>query len=256
MKPNNIFCRLFPSIFKPSWDECTLASCWDGANASKRMMNALSPAFTNNKFKDYLKWQQSRGCNTVHLILCNNKDGEGGGYSIYGQNIFGPLDKNFIKRTKERIVKCRRAGMAVVLWGLTDDDGGWNDKILSNPKKYADDLKSTGLLKYASTFVLCLEMTEERVPAEAWIQYRDGIKKFFKNGIGVHHTSGRIDYAGIADILFYQTGPGLNRDQVKANAAKALSTRKPVNYFELSRNPARDLCQAALEAGAFGVGNW
>jgi len=220
------------------------------------MMNALSPAFSDGKFNDYLNWQKGRGCNTVHLILCNNKDGEGGGYSIYGTNIFGSLDKNFIKIAKERIIKCRRAGMAVVLWGLTDDDGGWNDKILSNPKKYAEDLKSTGLLKYASTFVLCLEMTEEKVSAGTWIQYRDGIKKFFDKGIGVHHTSGRIDYAGIADILFYQTSPGLSKDQIKANTAKARATGKPVNYFELSRNPARNLCEAALEAGAFGVGNW
>ena len=256
MKPTNFLCRLFPAWFKPGWKECSRASCWDGSNAQKRMMNMLSPHFSDRKFKDYLKWQKGRGCNTVHLILCNHRDGEGGGYSIYGRQMFGTLDNGWIKLARKRILECRRAGMGVVLWGMTDDDGGWNDTLLKNPAQYGRDLLKTGLLRYASTFVLALEMTEERSSAAAWIQYRDAVKKGFKGRIGVHHNSYRVDFAGIADILFYQIEPGANAARVKSECAKALATGKPVNFFELSRNPARDLCKAAFEAGAFGVGNW
>lgn len=30
MKANSWLCRWLPGWFRPSWDECTLASCWDG----------------------------------------------------------------------------------------------------------------------------------------------------------------------------------------------------------------------------------
>jgi hypothetical protein len=256
MKANSWLCRWLPGWFRPSWDECTLASCWDGPGAERRMMNMLSPYFSQGKFEEYLKWQISRGANTVHLFLCNHKDGEGGGYSIYGQTMFGPLDKKWIKLAKTRIIQCRRAGMAVVLWGMADDDIGWNDALLKDPERYGKDLLKSGLLKYASTFVLALEMTEERVPTAAWMLYRDAVRKGFGRPVGVHHNSYRIDFTGIADILFYQIQPGANRDRVKNECAKAKSTGKPVNFFELARNPARELCEAALDAGAFGVGNW
>lgn len=241
----------------PSWKECTLASCWDGNNASKRMMNMLSPRFSDNKFNTYLNWQKSRGCNTVHLILSNKGDGEGGGYSIYSNNnMLGSLNVGMINHFRDRIIKCRNAGMAVVLWGMTDDSGSWNKKLLSNPSKYAQDLETTGLLQYASTFVLGLEMTEYSSSSGPWIQFRDGIQKFFRNGIGVHHNSGRTDFAGIADILFYQVSPGKSISKIKSETARALRTGKPVNFFELDRGPNRKLCQAAIGAGAFAVGNW
>ena len=256
MKASSLLCRWLPGWFRPDWNECTLATCWDGPGAERRMMNMLSPFFSDGKFEKYLEWQKSRGCNTVHLFLCNHKDGEGGGYSIYGQTMFGPLDKGWIKLARKRIVQCRRAGMGVVLWGMADDDIGWNDALLQKPAQYGNDLRKTGLLKYASTFVLALEMTEEKGSTAAWILYRDAVRKGFKRSIGVHHNSYRIDFAGISDILFYQIQPGAAAARVKAECSKARATGKPVNFFELSRNPARDLCEAAFEAGAFGVGNW
>ena len=256
MKASSLLCRWLPGWFRPSWDECTLATCWDGPGAERRMMNMLSPFFSNGKFEKYLEWQRSRGANTVHLFLCNNKDGEGGGYSIYGRTMFGPLDKGWIKLAKKCIVQCRRAGMGVVLWGMADDDIGWNDALLKEPKRYANDLKKTGLLKYASTFVLALEMTEEKAGAKQWIDYRDGMRRAYKGRIGVHHESNRFDFAGIADILFFQVKPGHGKGEIAAYTARALATGKPVNFFELARNPARELCEAALNAGAFGVGNW
>jgi hypothetical protein len=251
--------RTLPGIgaaLTPAWDDATLASCWSGNNAEKRMMNLLSPAFSDGKVKERLAWQKGRGCNTVHLILCNRADGEGGGYSIYGAKMFGAIDSGWCKLAKKRIAECRGAGMAVVLWGMTDDDGGWNDQLIKDPARYMKDLKNAGLLDFCSMFVLCLEMTEERFTLAQWVAYRDAVRSVFNGKIGTHHNSERADYAQLGDVLLYQTEPGKSAAQIRTITRKALATGKPVNFFELSRNPARDLCEAAMSEGAYGCGNW
>ena len=255
-KPSFFLCKWFPRWFVPRWDRCSKASCWDGNNAQRRMMNILSPHFSEGKVRDYLKWQKGRGCNTVHLILCNRADGEGGGYSIYGNGISWNVDKNWAKQARERIAQCRREGLAVVLWGATDDDGGWNRQLLSNPEQYMRDLDTAGLLDYCSMFVLGLEMTEWRCSVEQITAYRDAVRSVYGGKIATHHNSDRVDYANMGDILMYQTSPGKSAAQIAQHTHRALSTGKPVWYFELERYPARELCKVALDNGATGVGNW
>ena len=34
----------------PSWKDCVHASCWDGSNAQRRMMNILSPKMSDETF--------------------------------------------------------------------------------------------------------------------------------------------------------------------------------------------------------------
>lgn len=63
------------------WRDCRLSSNWGGENASKRMMNLLSPKFPDAKAREYLDWQRARGCDHVHLLLVNQADGEGSGFS-------------------------------------------------------------------------------------------------------------------------------------------------------------------------------
>jgi hypothetical protein len=252
--------RTLPGIgaaLTPAWDDATLASCWNGGNAEQRMMNLLSPAFSDGKVEQYLAWQKARGCNTVHLILCNRADGEGGGYGIYGANPAArQVDKAWAELARARIRECRRAGFAIVLWGLTDDDGGWNRTILADPDRYMRDLADADLLTYCSTFVLGLEMTEWKCSTAQITRYRDAVRNVYKGRIGTHHNSERVDYAHMGDVLMYQTEPGKSAAQIRALTRKALATGKPVNFFELARNPTRELCEAALDAGAFGVGNW
>ncbi len=270
MKPRNIL-SLFVAIalagcvstmpvvgpmLTPGWDKATLSSNWRGANAGGRMMNVLSPYFSDGKVKDYLAWQKGRGCNTVHLFICNNKDGEGGGYSIYGNGIDWQIDNGWLDKAKARIKQCRSEGFAVVLWGMADDDGGWNKQILSNPEKYMADIKAAGLLDYCSTFVLGLEMTEWGASVGQITRYRDAVRAVYKGKIGTHHNSERVDYAGLGDVLMYQTSPGKSAAQIAALTKKALATGKPVNFFELDRHENRALSEAALKAGAFAVGNW
>lgn len=221
------------------------------------MMNALSPHMSDGKVRDYIKWQLSRKANTAHLILCNKADGENARYSIYGgSKPDWNVNKGFAKKMLERVRLHRRKGLNVVLWLMTDDGADWNRVLLSDPERYVDDLRRLGFFKYASTVVLGLEMTEYPNPA-AFDRLARAARKASKLKIGTHHNSGRADYAGLGDLLFYQTEPKDGAPaKVRTATARALSHGKPVNFFELARNPSRDLCQVALDAGAFGVGNW
>ena len=256
LKPDNILCRYIPTVFRPHYKRLTRSSSWNGRNAEQRMMNKLSPAFTEGKVRDYTQWEKGRGANCTHILLCNNKDGEGGGYSIYGRQMFGPVDEQWVRQSRRRLRYFRREGLGVWLWLLTDDDGGWNDQLLRNPEKYAEDLHKSGLLRYASGIVLCLEMTEERWAGKAvWRRFYKAMRKYFKGPIFVHHESDRLDFAAIGNGIMWQTKPGKTPEQIKRAIAPALATGKDVYAFEMSRFPAPELGKAAVEAGAYACDN-
>lgn len=236
----------------PRWDRCTKASCWDGPNAQKRMMNILSPHFPDAVFKERVKWAESRGCNTLHLFLVNLGDGEGAGFRVD--------DPATAKTMLRRVVWARKRGMAVVLWLIADDSSAWAKELFGNPDKFIGAAKP--ILKHASTVVLGLEMGEYGKNAD-WQRVKGALRKVYFGKIGTHHNSGRYDFAGLGDIVFAQCEPpkpkedvsvGISRVELAMKAAKAAG--KPVNFFELDRHPNRELAQAALDAGAFAVGNW
>jgi hypothetical protein len=229
----------------PKWNRCTKASCWDGANAQTRHMNILSPHFSDDEFKRRVKWAEGRGCNTLHLFLINKADGEGAGYRVDN-----PDTERLVER---RIVWARKRGMAIVLWIIADDSGAWARELFAAPMNFINAAKP--LLKHASTVVLGLEMNEYGT-AHQWQSLKDCLRRVYDGKIGTHHTSGKYDFAGIGDIVFAQAEPGKSAAAVKDATKRALSLGKPVNFFELDRHPNRELAQAALNAGAFGVGNW
>lgn len=240
----------------PTWDQCTKASCWDGKNAQKRMMNILSPKITNDKFNDYMKWMKSRGCNTAHLYTSNQGDGEGSGYCIYGNSWDWSVDSNYIELMKSRINILRKNGFGIVLWLFADDSDSWNAIAKKNFSQYLKDLKQHGLLNYASTIVAGLELNEyyNTKDVESLI---NAIRSVYNGKIGVHHTSNITTFASLADLVFYQIAPGTSISTIKSTVKSVMSkTKKPVNMFEMERSPDRTKCEAALEAGAFGVANW
>lgn len=239
-----------------TWDACTRASCWRGANAKNRMMNMLSPAFTDAKFAEYRDWMKSIGCNTAHVFLSNKADGEGGGYCIYGTSWTWEINAAFCDVFRSRIADLRANGFAVVVWLLADDSSAWNKEEAKNFPKYLQDLKAQGLLDQASTVVAGLELDEYYQSAQVSALV-NAIRKVYPGKVGTHQTSGRYEFAALADICFYQVSPGKSAAQIKAEAAKVVkATGKPVNFFELDRQPNRALCDAAFAGGAFAVGNW
>lgn len=93
--------------------------------------------------------------------------------------------------------------------------------------------------------------------APSWKACSKASRKYYSGKVGVHATSGKYSFAAAAaDIVFAQCAPGKSAAQIKGEVSRAKGTGKPVNFFELSRHEARDLAKAALDSGAFGVGNW
>lgn len=239
----------------PKWDQCTKASCWNGANASQRMMNILSPSMSEDKFKSYMNWMKARGCNTAHVFTSNQADGENAGYCIYGNTWDWSVDSNTVNIMKKRIDELRKNDFAVVLW-LFADDSRWNQKAKKNFPKHLSDLREQGILEKASTVVAGLELNEYLNASEV-AALANSIRANYSGKIGIHQTSSRFDYAGLGDIMFYQINPGKPASFIKSEATRVKNaTGKPLNFFEIERQPDRAKSEAAMAGGAFGVGNW
>lgn len=255
------FEKLFNKEKDPrKWDECTKSSNWSGANASKRMMNILSPKFIDAAFKERVKWQKDRGCNFVNLFVTNKADGEKAGYSIWGTTPFlAAVPNNTSKLMIDRMKYCKEQGLGIWIWLLADDSDDWNKKILSNIPKFINDLKAGGFLdkNLITGVVLALEMNEYMSASQANV-LATTLRNAWKGKIGTHEVSGRFSFAGFGDIVFYQQNPGTSAKQL-INECKNVraKTGKPVCCFEIERQEARNKCQEILNSGAaFSVGNW
>lgn len=242
----------------PSWPEVSKASCWEGKNAQVRHMNLLSPRISDDTVKSRLDWAVERGCNTVHLFVCNQGDGEGAGYSIYGtgEPTPGTFDEKNARQMRERILWARGRKLAVALWLLADDSSRWNKVLLSNPVAYAHDLLRSGVLDWADMVVLGLELNEYASDGQVKA-LAEAIREVWGGKLGTHHTSGKAPFAKYGDVVFWQESPGKSAAYISAAVASARkATGKAVVMFEMERQPARELCKTALAAGAVGVGNW
>jgi hypothetical protein len=255
MKPGNILCRLFPGWFRPSWDACLTASLWDGANAEKRMMNTLSPRMSDGKFRDYLDWQRDRGCDTAHVFVANQADGENAGYSIYRGLTGTAIDQQAVKVMLARVRAYRRAGMGVVLWLMADDSGALNRALLADPGRYMRDLAATGILRYASMICLGLEMGEYMNAAQAGA-LRDAVRRVWRGKIATHDVSDSIRFAGFGDVAFGQVKPDCPEANLVRFMALLKATGKPAGVVECDRHPNRARCEKLIAAGLPFVGNW
>ena len=239
------------------WDECTLASCWGGTNASKRMMNVLSPKMPEATFRDYVGWMRGQGANTAHVFLCNKGDGEYSGYSPWGTGVgpgAGEPSQKTVQLMSGRIDYLLAQGLAVVAWLISDDSKDWAAALAQNAAPCLRWIADDGLFGGVSTVVLGLEMDEYWDSSQAKAVAK-ATRAVWGGKVGTHHTGGKATFASLGDILFYQVDPGRSASQIKSDTAAALKHGKPVNFFELDRGPNKSLAQAALDAGAFGVGN-
>lgn len=235
----------------PRWDRCKRASCWDGANAERRMMNIVSPAFGDGEFKSRVNWMVDRGCDTAHVILINQRDGEGAGYNC-------ATDTSAAKVAKKRIAYLRKRGFAVVPWVITDDSSAWARDLFANADARVKALAKAGLFRDASYVVLGLEM-DEYGSANDWQKVKDALcKAGWRGKIGVHQRSERYELAGLGDIFLGQIEPSKATPQKVAAQIDLIRNHlsKAAVGFEYWRSPNRELAEAALKAGAIGVGNW
>ena len=257
---------LFFSVFgcskqKPlAWDKCTLSSNWHGNNANMRIMNILSPRFSDQQFNDRYNWAKSRDVNYFNLFIINKKDGEGAGYSPFGPDFianYGNIDKSYADKMTERIKKIYKEKKGIVLWLCADDSNDWAKKFASNPQPVIDAIDKLGWFQFASIVVLGLEMDEYWSANQVNAVY-SSLKTKWKGKIGTHHTSGKTTFANFGDIVFYQVNPGTSASSIISQCRNVTAkTGKKVVAFEIERQEAREKCQQILNSGAaFSVGNY
>ncbi len=230
------------------WKDCRYSSNWNGSNASKRMMNLVSPKFSDAKVREYLDWQQSVGCDHCHLLLVNEADGEGAGYDALA-------DAKAREVALARVRQIRARGMGVVAWIVADDSNNYRKRIFADPAKYASGLKD--FMPYLSYICLGLEMNEGEGSSAKWKSLRDAIKAAGWTGpFATHHTSGKGTHASLGSIVMDQLEPSCTTADI-AKSVKALRGKGyEVCGFEYSRGPDAAKAKAALDAGAFSCGNW
>lgn len=240
-----------PSSAPPAWDKCVHASCWAGANAKRRMMNILSPGFSDAKFTEYAAWMKSRGCDAAHVFLVNQADGEGA-----GQNC--ATKPEHAKLAKKRIEALRKDGFAVVPWVIADDSAEWLKDLFAHPEERVKALADAGLFEQASYVVIGLEMDEAGSAGKSgWKAVAAAIRKHYNGKLGTHHASGNtFAYASLGEIVLGQLDPGCSASDIKKQIAAIKAKGKAAVGFEYARSPDRVKAQAALDAGAVGVGNW
>lgn len=241
----NLFCYWLGIV--PKWDRCTKASCWDGANAERRMMNILSPKFGDEKFREYVAWMEGRGCNTAHVFFANRGDGEGAGYYATDNPAL----------TRERIRYLRLHGFAVVAWLMADDSRNYANAMFANPQTYVKVLTAAGLFDHVSFVCLGLEMDEYGNAAQ-WAGVARAVRENLPGmKIATHHTSGHTNFAALGDIVCDQLDPkSATPARIRESVNRIRAMGKQVVGFEYERHPSRERAEAALQAGAFGVGNW
>lgn len=241
----NLFCYWLGIV--PGWNKCTKASCWDGSNAQRRMMNILSPKFGDAKFKEYVAWMEGRGCNTAHVFFANRGDGEGAGYYATDD----------VKLSQKRIKYLRLHGFAVVAWLMADDSRDYATAMFRNPDAYVRDMNEKGLFKHVSFVCLGLEM-DEYGTASDWAKVAAAVRKYLpKMKVATHHTSGHTNFAALGEIVCDQLDPkSATPARIRESVNRIRAMGKQVVGFEYERHPSRERAEAALQAGAFGVGNW
>ena len=269
VKPRNndtLFAKWKTSPYNPdypyptarNWRDCSKSTNWyNGAKA--RVMNLLSTKISHADFeKKYYSYCKNRGCNCFHVFVTNQGDGENAGYSIYNdisKGTINSINQTYVRIMMDRIKAMFNRGNGVILWLMADDSNKWNSTLLKNWDKYCKDLKDLGFLKYASTVCIGLELNEyiDKKTCQTAVNI---LRRYYAGPIAVHQTSGRYDYASCADLMFFQLDPGDKNYIAKIKDCIA-KCGKPVNVFELERDPCRAKCEDVFKkTGAFGVGNW
>lgn len=228
--------------------KCVHASLW-AKKAAHRMMNILSPKMPDDVFEQRVQWMEKRGCDWVALFLANQGDGEYAGYKGWNAN-----DATVMLH---RIRNLRKRGFGIVPFVVADDSPGTIKELLADPVGKVATMKAAGLFDLASAICIGLEMDETKndsgwkTLAKALADALPGIP------LATHHASTSCKYRGLGEIVMIQLSPDkASAASIRSEIKKVAAWGKRPWVFEIAREEARDLCQAALANGAEAVGNW
>ena len=157
-----------------------------------------------------------------------------------------------------RLDHLNNRGLRPVMWLMADDSPNLASKPLSVHKTHNAEMVRRFDNK-VDGYVIGLEVDEYWSAAQVREMVAD-LKAKTNKPVGVHLTPGvKPGYFDNADIIYLQTGFGLNEDQFRARVNEALTLGKPVvvaeYHMDSSSTVAKRYGDIACEMGAVGTGN-
>lgn len=157
-----------------------------------------------------------------------------------------------------RLDHLNNRGLRPVMWLMADDSPNLASKPLSAHKAHNAEMVRRFDNK-VDGYVIGLEVDEYWSAAQVREMVAD-LKAKTNKPVGVHLSPGvKPGYFDNADIIYLQTGFGLNEAQFRARVNEALTLGKPVvvaeYHMDSSSTVAKRYGDIACEMGAVGTGN-
>lgn len=157
-----------------------------------------------------------------------------------------------------RLDHLNNRGLRPVMWLMADDSPNLASKPLSYHKSHNAEMVRRFDNK-VDGYVIGLEVDEYWSAAQVREMVAD-LKAKTNKPVGVHLSPGvKPGYFDNADIIYLQTGFGLNEAQFRARVNEALTLGKPVvvaeYHMDSSSTVAKRYGDIACEMGAVGTGN-
>ena len=231
-------------------------------DAKTRVMNILSPRCDLATFKTIVERCIRNGDDYVYLYFRNYGDGPWGPFSFYqSHRIGGDMHTAVLESMRTRLNILRDRNLGIVAWLRSDDSRMFNSISMDAELKYQVDVVRH-FDEYVSAYVLGLEL-DEYMKGSTVAGLAAHLNTITQKHIGTHQTSGKYEYARLANVdgCWFQYGFGRTPAQIRAmtNATLGVLSGKPVFATEYHKSSdsaqARALGDAALSAGASGTGN-
>jgi hypothetical protein len=237
-------------------------------NAKYCILDLLSYKIGDSEFVSLATRSAGRGVNTFWFNLASQYDFRP--VSFYQSGLIsGPIDSKRLAMMQKRASMARSAGFRVVFWFFTDDSPAIAKSSLETKKAYITQaVKSFD--KNATEWVLMLEANEYSSQSEADALARH-VKTLTKKPLGLHMTPGQYGWSrdfearsielsrsiSSVDKHYHQYGWICGNTAKISSDTKSIirSVGKPVVAAEWCKNPDRKCADAAIAAGAVGVGN-
>ena len=228
-------------------------------DAATRVMNILSPKYSEANFQREVNRCKNKGDNTLYLYLINQGDGPATPQSFYvNDQIGGTIDTNKLNLYRQRLDYIVAKGLKVVFWLRPDDSAAMVSQSVQNYQKYHQDVVDN-FETYAAGYVIGLESVEYLDEATEKTLIAD-LKTRTSKTIGVHYSTSntRDARAAVSGADIYYKQYGWNPcSEVASETAAAILTVSPMKVVaaEYDRDSDSGCGAAAVNAGAIGYGN-
>ena len=220
----------------------------DNASSTKTTLNIFSTTYNDAMRNEVISFNKTNGYTVFYLMAASK--------SPHSNILYTASDKAFWRSWMNKVIQ---SGSRIVMWMRTDDSpelDAWS------AQKFEDycRLIYKDLGDLISEYVIGLECNEYW-SMDTTSRFVNFLRNLSGKKIGVHTSSTKhIDYAKVADVYYLQTGFDTSVSDIKSKVSYAINyLNKPVIAAEYAKSgetqSAKNLGNAAIDAGAVGVGN-